>query len=181
MRGRWRWDPKRNELIDADEPTSAELERKHNREKWPFGEREVLPAGRYFLHPETSEWVRIEKLPPREQKAPYVHMDEIPGGLKSMVDRQLYYSKAKLRRHYRNAGVVEIGEETNFVYNREDKFNHAAYMRQLEEDSARAYYEVRDNMAPLTELDKERCKIINNNLEHYNYDRRERKPDGSAD
>lgn len=42
---------------------------------------------------------------------PMVAFDTIQGGVQSMVDGLWYESKAALRRSYRAAGVVEVGNE----------------------------------------------------------------------
>jgi len=98
--------------------------------------------------------------------------------LESMVSGRIHTSKASLRAEYRRYGVIEKGND-----HRTDKPVHFtetdAYQRQLEEDATKAWYAVRDGMAPLTELDKERCKIMDHNMENYSYDRRERDRDGN--
>lgn len=43
--------------------------------------------------------------------APMMNLDTIPGGVQSMVDGLYYTSKSALRRSYRAAGVVEVGNE----------------------------------------------------------------------
>lgn len=99
--------------------------------------------------------------------------------IKSMVDGRVYTSKSALRRHYREAGVIEVGNEINHTPKAEDPFQSDAYLRKIEEDAQLSYYAIRDGMEPLTELDKERCKLMDHNLEHYNYDRRPRDDDGN--
>lgn len=42
---------------------------------------------------------------------PMMNFDSIPGGVQSMVDGLWYDSKAALRRSYKAAGVVEVGNE----------------------------------------------------------------------
>ena len=110
--------------------------------------------------------------PKKEVNAPYIITDEIPGGLRSMADRQVYTSKAKLRAAYRRQGFVEVGNE---VIKEEvnEPWNDERHMEQLEEDLTKAYYQCRDGMAPITELERERFKIMDRQLEE-NRDERER-------
>lgn len=42
---------------------------------------------------------------------PMMNLDTIPGGVQSMVDGLWYESKSTLRKSYRAAGVVEVGNE----------------------------------------------------------------------
>lgn len=110
---------------------------------------------------------------PRPVDAPFVLTDEMPG-TKHPGNRRIYTSKAAFRRATKALGLEEIGNEeikdTPQVRKEDPK---------LEEDIGRAYTMVRDGMAPLSEFDKERCKIINKNLENYNHDNRERNSDGT--
>lgn len=100
--------------------------------------------------------------------------DEIPGGMESMVDGRIYTSKALYRQHLRERGFVEKGNDRAIFHAEGTR----EYDRQIEEDAQRTYYELRDGMAPLSELDRERCKIADHALEHYNYDRRHYDDDG---
>lgn len=108
----------------------------------------------------------------KEVNAPYVITDEIPGGLRSMADRQTYTSKRRLRDSYRRQGFVEVGNE---VIKEEayEPWSDERHMEQLEEDITKAYYQCRDGMAPISELDRERFKIMDRQLEE-NRDERER-------
>jgi len=133
--------------------------------------------GKWTIDKETGKLIPFEKHR-AENTAPAVIDDSIPGGIESMVDGKIYDSKAALRAHYRRAGVVEKGND--HVYLKKEHWSETEeYQRRLEEDSVRAWYEVRDGMAPLTELDREQCRIINHNMEHYNYDRRKLDRDGN--
>lgn len=134
----------------------------------------ALERGLYKWDDEQKKLVKVEKARPRWVHA--VITDEIPGGLESMVDGKIYTSKSGMRKHYRQAGVIEKGnDKAPGISNIRDE----AYDRRLAEDAERAYYESRDNMAPLSELDRERCKIMDHNMEHYNYDRRFFDDDGN--
>lgn len=104
----------------------------------------------------------------RKREVHHVITDDIPDGLESMVNGQIFTSKARYREHLKLHGYIEKGNDEATYY--EDT---RAYDEQLAEDAERAWYEVRDGMAPLSELDRERCKIMDHNREHYNYDRRE--------
>ncbi len=127
-----------------------------------------------------TKMVPVEKK--RKEETHGVITDEVNfgRGIKSMVNGQIYTSKTELRRHYKRAGVIEIGNEVNYVAKSESPYQTEAYKKRLEEDSERTYYEIRDGMSPhLTELDRERCRLMDHNLEHYNYDRRIRDDDGN--
>jgi hypothetical protein len=131
-----------------------------------------MSRGKWKIDKETG------KLVPYEKKSSVQTHGVIPDEIciESMVDGKIYTSKAELRRHYKRAGYIE--KDKGYRVKQENTYESYDYKAQLEEDAARAYYAVRDNMAPLSELDRERCKIINNNLENYNYDRRYFDDDG---
>lgn len=127
--------------------------------------------GKWTWCRETNKLIPYEEVKV-EVDAPFVLTDEIPGGMMSMANRQIYTSKAKYRRHLRREGFVEVGDEKLKPITKlpEDP----QYERQLEEDAARTYYELRDGNNPyLTEADRERCRQTDHSLSHYNYDRRE--------
>lgn len=130
------------------------MEAQTNRGRWTFkqldnGELELVPY--------------VE--PPR----PRVHAivtDDIPQGIESMITGEVFYSRSRYLRHVKEHGYEVLGHDMKGqAPEPEDTFETERYNKQMEEDAARAYYEVRDNMAPLTELDKENCKIINKQLE----------------
>ena len=112
-----------------------------------------------------------------EVNAPSVWNDECC--VKSMVDGKIYTSKAALRKHYRATGHIEIGNETDHI-EYENLYETREYKERLEAEAAKTYYEIRDGNCPyLTELDREICKRMDHNREHYNYDRRELDDDGN--
>lgn len=114
----------------------------------------------------------IEYVPERpKNRAPAVHTDECC--IRSMADRKTYTSKAKLRRSYRELGFVEVGNDPMPETPREHPVTDERHMERLEEDITKAYYQCRDGMAPLSELDKERCKIVDKQFEE-SHDNRER-------
>lgn len=133
-----------------------------------------MNRGKWTIDKDTGKLVPAGESKPRQQ-TPGIITDEIC--LESMVDGRIYTSKSKLRQHYKREGYVE--KEKGYVPKRENPYESREYLERMEEDAARAYYAVRDNMAPLSELDRERCKIINHNMEHYNYDRRYYDDDGN--
>lgn len=126
-----------------------------------------------------DEQKKIVKIAPSRVavRAHYVVTDEIPP-TKSMASGKIYTSKRALRAEYKRLGAIEIGNDEFPNRDPEAHYKTHEYQRQMEEDAHRAYYDVRDGMAPLSEYDKHRCEIINHNLKHYNYDRREYGPDG---
>lgn len=135
---------------------------------------------------EKGKWKWSEKecklIPCVEEKkravAPFVHVDEM-APLESMIDGKIYESKSALRAHYKAAGVIEKGNDKASGPDRKTRTHE--YERKLQEDAEQLYYEIRDGMCgELTELDRERCRIMDHNLEHYNYDRREIDDDGNV-
>lgn len=111
--------------------------------------------------------------------APYVITDEIPGGIKSMANGLYYTSKSKLRQSYRDLGFIEVGNDTEYS-SRPDPGKEERAALKLEEDIAKAFYECRDGMSPLSELDKARCAIQDKTIKEYNFDRREYDADGNV-
>lgn len=122
-----------------------------------------------------KDFVEVKK----EVNAPYVLVDEIPGGIQSMADGLMYTSKRRLRDAYRRLGKEEVGNDKSHL-EPVKKEKDPRYEEKLREDIARSYYEVRDGNAPLSEFDKARCEIINRNLKEYNYDNRPRDESGNV-
>lgn len=123
--------------------------------------------GKFTIDKETGKLV-----PYGEQKRePTNHLllDDIPQGIQSMVTGRWYTSKHRLRQEYKELGYTEIGYDNTEPRRYEDP----KYDEKLEEDVERAYYAVRDGMAPLSDMDKARCEMANKSYE-YNYDRRDR-------
>lgn len=118
------------------------------------------------------------KAPRREVNAPYVKRDEILDGVMSMTGSgKTHYTKSSLRAEYKRMGFEEVGNDIPSSTPLEDIHNYAGslmapkqttrtdqYERELERDVATAIEQVRYNQAPLSEFDKERCKIINRNI-----------------
>lgn len=127
-----------------------------------------MSRGKWTYDTEKKCLVEVQAERPRHTH--FVITDEIPGGMQSMVNGQWFTSKSEYRRHLKRNGYIEKGNDTECRYEEDTE----AIDRQLQEDAEAAWYAVRDGMADLSELDRERCKIIDHNLEHYNYDRRER-------
>lgn len=135
-----------------------------------------MSRGKWTYDKNTGKIVPFEEKK-KENLSAYVQQDSIEP-LESMVDGKIYESKSALRAHYKQAGVIEKGNDRNTVP-KVHWSQEREYQEKLEEDAVRTWYAVRDGMAPLTELDKERCKIIDHNERHYNYDRRARDEDGN--
>lgn len=82
------------------------------------------------------------RVPQGALAAPMVIRDSIGGirGLQSMEDGQYYDSKRAMRRHYREAGVEEVGDDSS--YTREAiRSRYAAHKQpktQAEKDARRA-------------------------------------------
>lgn len=120
--------------------------------------------------PERGKWTykenedgTLELVPFVEQPKPRLHTivtDDIPEGLVSMITGETFYSRSRYLRHVKEHGYEVVGTDMKSWNPDNRKEKDEKYTKKLEEDVERSYYEVRDNMAPLTELDKERCKII---------------------
>lgn len=112
----------------------------------------------------------------KEVNAPFVITDDMPA-LKHMANGKFYTSKARFREVTRQLGYEEVGDQTEWRA-KPDPAKEAKDDEARRETIAKAYYAVRDGMAPLSELDKERCKIINKQIRE-SRDNRELNSDGS--
>lgn len=140
----------------------------HEKEgSWPpkYGTGEV---GAWHVDRETNSMK--EGYAPRRSKfadAPYVKGDEALDGIKSQTGSGCtYYSKSALRAEYKRMGFEEVGND--YPRKPRERYVPPTYEKDLEKDVARAIEDVRYNQAPLSEFDKERCKIINNQVEKSN-------------
>lgn len=102
--------------------------------------------------------------------------DDIPEGIESMVNGQIFTSRGRLRQHYRDSGVIEKGNDKAAPPDRRDEERRR--QERLERDGVETYYGLRDGTIPMDDLTRERCKIIDHNQEHYCYDRRPITDDG---
>lgn len=126
---------------------------------------------------ETGAW---EEFDPKTQRkvveAPTVHQDEMEP-MQSMADCKFYTSKSRYRQSLREQGFIEVGNNDE-GFKDVNPFETREYREQLKEDMTRAWYEARDKMAPLSDLDKARCKRIDQQNKRNSYDRRERERNG---
>ena len=100
------------------------------RGRWIWDERrgELVPADEYQRQP-----VQRSSLP-----MPMVAFDTIEGGVESMVDGKIYTSKSALRRSYKAAGVVEVGNDPQrFAKKERPKINRKKVKESLEKAAAR--------------------------------------------
>lgn len=93
--------------------------------------------------------------------------------------RRFYTSKKAFRAATKAHNCIEVGDQTDWTP-KPDKNAERHREEAIRVEVEKAYHAVRDGNAPLTEYDKHRCKIINQNLRENNYDRRERDRDGKA-
>lgn len=123
-------------------------------------------GGRWVIDKETGKLVPWKPQPRKEVNAPYVRSDEIIGGMRSMVTGRIHDSKSSLRREYRNLGYIEVGNDIK-TWNpkRPDPTDQPGYKERLVADIDKAYTQIRDGNAPISELERERHKIVNRNLE----------------
>lgn len=122
-----------------------------------------------------SEWYQKNYRPVK--KAPGIICDEIPATW-NHEDCRYYTSKSELRAANRRLGLTEVGDQTDYVRKLakrpgpKELLEDAAFDRELERVVSEAYYSTRDGTNGLPEHVKERCRIQDRNLEHYNYDNR---------
>lgn len=110
--------------------------------------------GRFIWDEENHKYVR--ELPKKtvEVNAPYVIRDEIVGGIESWVDGKIYDSKSRLRKSYKENGVIEKGNDR--IPWRRHQTDEERY-KDIREDVTKAYYDIKYDRVPLTELEKEKC------------------------
>lgn len=97
----------------------------------------------------------------------------------SMVDGTMFSSKSAYRRHLKVHGYVETGNESTarqISTHERQQAEKEAHLQRVEHIKL-ATELVKNNMSPLTEYTRSKCKIINRNIKDYNYDRRDRHPD----
>lgn len=70
----------------------------------------------WVQHPITGELIPAEEYVRPSTRAHYVIGDDMPA-TRSMADGQIYTSKSKFREATRRAGCVEVGNESNAVFN----------------------------------------------------------------
>ena len=69
---------------------------------------------------------------------PMVCFDTIEGGVESMVDGKIYTSKSALRRSYKAAGVVEVGNDPQrFAKKQRPKIDRRQVKESLEKAAAK--------------------------------------------
>lgn len=129
--------------------------------------------GLFYWDKEQQKMVEHKPQPREKGQSAYFIPDEMEP-TKHMANGKIYTSKSKFRAATKALGYEEVGNDVNYRVKKPER-----NVGNLEEDISRAYYQVRDNEAPLSEFDKERCKIQNNTIRHYCYDNRERNPDGT--
>ena len=86
-------------------------------------------------------------------------------------------SKSKMRQCYKDHKMIEVGNESLLI--KEDTHDQAAYDKQLEDDIAWAFNALKYGDAPIDELTKERCKIMDKQI-HDSGDTRLRTHDGKT-
>ncbi len=111
-----------------------------------------------------------------EVAAPTVHADEMEP-MQSMADCKFYTSKSAYRRSLREQGFIEVGNDVD-GFKRTNVFETKEYDAQLKEDMTRAFFECRDKMAPISELEREKFKRMDRQRQRTDYDRRERERNG---
>lgn len=132
--------------------------------------RHEKSRGKFHYDPELKQWVDeefyvdYEKENPRERKAPMVIMDTMTP-TKHMVNGRFYDSKSEFRRVTKSLGYEEIGREVMKAPPKKTRYTDEE-RQALKAEITKAYTDVRDGNAPLSELDKERCKIINRQIKN---------------
>lgn len=146
----------------------------------PFESEEELRVGK----PIRGRWKWDEKLnalvPYVEPPRPIVHSvitDEMDPA-RHNVTRRWISSKKEYSRETARTGWTEVGNEEIKAYDGPPP-PPPGYEEKLRDDAEKAYEGLKNNNMYLDEPTRERCKLIEHNLEHYNYDRRPRDFDGN--
>lgn len=112
--------------------------------------------GLFRIDPETGECCQIDKPKKIEVAAPMVFTDEIEP-LESMATphREIFTSKSRLRRHYKEHGFRESGGDHLRTLGLKTKEEEEAEERAMREDIERAYYDVKYDRVEFSEEEKE--------------------------
>jgi len=140
--------PNGEELVIPRPPDRAEIARSFSY---------TSAKGKWTFDPETGglkDYVETK----RENQSAYIIIDDIPGGLRCMACRSVHTSKAMFRECYKRHGMIEVGNESLEI--KPDKDDEKRYEAQLEDDIAWAFNALKYDEAPMDELTRERCKII---------------------
>lgn len=139
------------------------------------GEKLIIPKNERLPLPESSrrgpmvvfkevngEIVAQEYKEEPKKQVHSIIVDEIPGGMRCYACRSYHTSKAAVRRCYKEHGYIEVGNESLEI--KPNKDDEKAYDAQLEDDIAWAFNALKYNEAPIDELTRERCKILDKQI-----------------
>jgi hypothetical protein len=109
--------------------------------------------GIFFWNKETGEF---ELAPPKPSitavPAPFVIRDEIIGGIESMVDGKIYDSKSRLRRSYKENGVIEKGDDR---VARQRQQTREELEKEIRDDAEKAFYDLKYDRVEISEWQRE--------------------------
>lgn len=141
----------------------------------PNGEKLIIPAMEKQPLPKPNrkcpvivfrevngEFVKEEYVEEVKRQTHTVITDEIPGGMRCMACRRIHTSKSEVRKCYRNHKMIEVGNESLEI--KDDREWEKAYDEKLEDDIAWAFNALKYNEAPIDELTRERCKILDRQI-----------------
>lgn len=101
--------------------------------------------------------------------------DEIPA-MRCYACRSWHTSKSAFRNCYKRHGFIEVGNESLAI--KPDKSEEESYEKQLEDDVAWAFNALKNDEAPIDELTRARCKIMDEQIKNSG-DNRMRSHDGT--
>jgi len=149
---KWIYDRETRELVTSEEYSKRQAERsdKHGRKSFDLPVK--FQRGHWKLDRATGKFVKFEESKPK-WVSPSVLTDEIPP-TESMAtpNREFFTSKAKLREHYRQHGMIETGGDR--IKGEPPKKRSE---KDIRDDVAKALNACKYGMAPMTELEKECC------------------------
>lgn len=107
--------------------------------------------GRWIFDKQQGRLVQVKEAPKIKAEAPFVQTDEVPE-IESMVDGSKFTSKARYRRHLKDHGYIERGNEAP------QKPKYVRSTRQeIRETAEKAYMDVKYGRVKLSDEEKERC------------------------
>lgn len=114
--------------------------------------------GKWKWDPHSRQLVKYSE--PARATTHFIHTDYMPPTM-NHSDGRVYESKSAFHAATKRAG--DISREGDISIRHKEEWD-GPDEEEMRAEVEKAYYQVRDGMAPLSELDKERCKIVNRQL-----------------
>lgn len=118
----------------------------------------------YRWNPEAGKMVELYQAP-KERVSPEFMIDNLSEPIQSMADGKYYGSKAALRASYKAHGLEEVGNEHPDTWVAKPKRSSE---KECHEAVEQAYHMCKNGMAPLSEFDRELCRIQNEQIRNGN-------------